>query len=78
MPRWVTPVRAVLTLQLVHGLNLACYPLDVIKSRNQLRSTPPTGTLVQYITRASSTITHLIVADSDTQALQTGTSLILK
>ncbi|EPS93893.1 hypothetical protein FOMPIDRAFT_1026390 [Fomitopsis schrenkii] len=28
---------------------LACYPLDVVKSRVQLRATPPTGTPVQYI-----------------------------
>ncbi|EMD33104.1 hypothetical protein CERSUDRAFT_118160 [Gelatoporia subvermispora B] len=28
---------------------LACYPLDVVKSRVQLRSTPPSGTPVQYI-----------------------------
>ncbi|KAI0715851.1 mitochondrial carrier [Fomitopsis betulina] len=30
---------------------LACYPLDVVKSRIQLRATPPTGTPVQYIAR---------------------------
>ncbi|KAL0060001.1 hypothetical protein AAF712_013237 [Marasmius tenuissimus] len=28
---------------------LACYPLDVIKSRVQLRATPPTGTPLQYV-----------------------------
>ncbi|KAF9045134.1 mitochondrial carrier domain-containing protein [Panaeolus papilionaceus] len=28
---------------------LSCYPLDVVKSRIQLRATPPTGTPVQYI-----------------------------
>ncbi|KAJ7214932.1 mitochondrial carrier domain-containing protein [Mycena pura] len=28
---------------------LACYPLDVVKSRIQLRAAPPTGTPVQYI-----------------------------
>ena len=28
---------------------LSSYPLDVVKSRVQLRSTPPTGTPVQYI-----------------------------
>jgi len=28
---------------------LACYPLDVVKSRIQLRPIPPTGTPVQYI-----------------------------
>ncbi|KAH9891772.1 mitochondrial carrier [Cubamyces lactineus] len=30
---------------------LACYPLDVVKSRVQLRATPPQGTPVQYIAR---------------------------
>ncbi|KDQ56318.1 hypothetical protein JAAARDRAFT_208025 [Jaapia argillacea MUCL 33604] len=30
---------------------LSCYPLDVIKSRIQLRPIPPTGTPVQYIAR---------------------------
>ncbi|CAK5274865.1 unnamed protein product [Mycena citricolor] len=35
---------------------LACYPLDVIKSRVQLRDTPPTGTPVQYIAREAKTI----------------------
>ncbi|KAJ7511440.1 mitochondrial carrier [Mycena galericulata] len=35
---------------------LACYPLDVIKSRIQLRSTPPTGTPVQYIAREARAI----------------------
>ncbi|KAJ7182379.1 mitochondrial carrier [Mycena crocata] len=35
---------------------LACYPLDVIKSRVQLRDTPPTGTPVQYIAREFKTI----------------------
>ncbi|KAJ7721434.1 mitochondrial carrier [Mycena maculata] len=35
---------------------LACYPLDVIKSRVQLRSTPPTGTPVQYIAREAKAI----------------------
>jgi len=28
---------------------LACYPLDVVKSRVQLRKTPPVGTPIQYI-----------------------------
>ncbi|KAK1225625.1 hypothetical protein PQX77_011425 [Marasmius sp. AFHP31] len=28
---------------------LACYPLDVIKSRVQLRATPPSGTPLQYV-----------------------------
>ncbi|KAH9918817.1 mitochondrial carrier [Fomitopsis serialis] len=35
---------------------LACYPLDVVKSRVQLRATPPTGTPVQYIARELKTI----------------------
>jgi len=35
---------------------LSCYPLDVVKSRVQLRSTPPTGTPVQYIGRELKTI----------------------
>ncbi|CCM04630.1 uncharacterized protein FIBRA_06814 [Fibroporia radiculosa] len=35
---------------------LSCYPLDVVKSRIQLRPTPPTGTPVQYITRELQTI----------------------
>ncbi|KAI0754856.1 mitochondrial carrier [Daedaleopsis nitida] len=30
---------------------LSCYPLDVVKSRVQLRPTPPEGTPVQYIAR---------------------------
>ncbi|KAI0657300.1 mitochondrial carrier [Cubamyces menziesii] len=30
---------------------LSCYPLDVVKSRIQLRATPPQGTPVQYIAR---------------------------
>ncbi|KAF9476865.1 mitochondrial carrier [Pholiota conissans] len=30
---------------------LSCYPLDVVKSRVQLRATPPTGTPIQYIAR---------------------------
>ncbi|KAJ7496259.1 hypothetical protein B0H11DRAFT_2226726 [Mycena galericulata] len=35
---------------------LACYALDVIKSHIQLRSTPPTGTPVQYIAREARAI----------------------
>ncbi|KAJ7288670.1 mitochondrial carrier [Mycena rebaudengoi] len=35
---------------------LACYPLDVVKSRIQLRGTPPTGTPVQYIVAELRTI----------------------
>ncbi|KIM35044.1 hypothetical protein M413DRAFT_449925 [Hebeloma cylindrosporum] len=35
---------------------LCCYPLDVVKSRIQLRSTPPTGTPVQYIAHELKTV----------------------
>ncbi|KDR69805.1 hypothetical protein GALMADRAFT_255618 [Galerina marginata CBS 339.88] len=35
---------------------LSCYPTDVVKSRIQLRSTPPTGTPVQYIAHELRTI----------------------
>ncbi|PPQ84351.1 hypothetical protein CVT25_013246 [Psilocybe cyanescens] len=35
---------------------LACYPLDVVKSRIQLRATPPSGTPVQYIAHEIKTI----------------------
>ncbi|KAF8901893.1 mitochondrial carrier [Gymnopilus junonius] len=37
---------------------LACYPLDVAKSRVQLRNTPPSGTPVQYIAHELKTIVH--------------------
>ncbi|KZT00528.1 mitochondrial carrier [Laetiporus sulphureus 93-53] len=37
---------------------LACYPLDVVKSRVQLRDTPPTGTPVQYIARELLAVVH--------------------
>jgi len=45
------PVWALLTSGATGGIAywLACYPLDVVKSRVQLRATPPTGTPVQYI-----------------------------
>ncbi|KAH8110504.1 mitochondrial carrier [Phellopilus nigrolimitatus] len=45
------PVWALLASGSCGGISywLACYPLDVIKSRVQLRATPPTGTPVQYI-----------------------------
>ncbi|KAK7057998.1 mitochondrial carrier domain-containing protein [Favolaschia claudopus] len=47
------PVWALLASGSTGGLAywLACYPLDVVKSRIQLRETPPTGTPVQYIAR---------------------------
>ncbi|KAJ7122144.1 mitochondrial carrier [Mycena epipterygia] len=49
---------------------LACYPLDVIKSRVQLRDTPPTGTPVQYIAREF----KLIVSESGFAGLFRGLS----
>lgn len=47
------PVWALLSSGATGGIAywLACYPLDVVKSRVQLRDTPPTGTPVQYIAR---------------------------
>ncbi|KAH9834225.1 mitochondrial carrier [Rhodofomes roseus] len=49
---------------------LACYPLDVVKSRVQLRATPPTGTPVQYIAHELKTI----VAESGWTGLFRGLS----
>ncbi|ETW74694.1 mitochondrial carrier protein [Heterobasidion irregulare TC 32-1] len=45
------PVWALLSSGATGGIAywLSCYPLDVVKSRIQLRSTPPAGTPVQYI-----------------------------
>lgn len=45
------PVWALLSSGATGGIAywLSCYPLDVVKSRIQQRSTPPTGTPVQYI-----------------------------
>ncbi|KAF9650953.1 mitochondrial carrier [Thelephora ganbajun] len=45
------PVWALLASGATGGVSywLACYPLDVVKSRVQLRKTPPVGTPVQYI-----------------------------
>jgi len=45
------PVWALLASGSCGGISywLACYPLDVIKSRIQLRPIPPSGTPVQYI-----------------------------
>jgi len=37
---------------------LSCYPLDVVKSRIQLRTTPPSGTPTQYIAHELKTIVH--------------------
>ncbi|KIM86826.1 hypothetical protein PILCRDRAFT_816075 [Piloderma croceum F 1598] len=52
------PVWALLTSGATGGIAywLACYPLDVVKSRVQLRATPPTGTPVQYIAHELKTI----------------------
>ncbi|KAI0772779.1 mitochondrial carrier [Trametes elegans] len=47
---------------------LACYPLDVVKSRVQLRATPPEGTPVQYIAREL----KLVVAESGVSGLFRG------
>ncbi|KAJ7628231.1 mitochondrial carrier domain-containing protein [Mycena polygramma] len=49
---------------------LSCYPLDVIKSRIQLRETPPTGTPVQYIARE----VKMIMAESGFAGLFRGLS----
>ncbi|KAJ6626695.1 mitochondrial carrier [Mycena sp. CBHHK59/15] len=49
---------------------LACYPLDVVKSRIQLRDTPPTGTPVQYIGREI----QLIISESGFTGLFRGLS----
>ncbi|TFK33568.1 mitochondrial carrier domain-containing protein [Crucibulum laeve] len=49
---------------------LACYPLDVVKSRVQLRATPPSGTPVQYIAHELKTI----VAESGVSGLFRGLS----
>lgn len=45
------PVWALLASGSTGGISywLACYPLDVVKSRIQLKSTPPIGTPIQYI-----------------------------
>ncbi|KAF8161585.1 mitochondrial carrier domain-containing protein [Crassisporium funariophilum] len=49
---------------------LSCYPLDVVKSRIQLRATPPTGTPVQYIAHEI----KAIVAESGMTGLFRGLS----
>ncbi|KAG5718635.1 hypothetical protein E4T56_gene16516 [Termitomyces sp. T112] len=49
---------------------LACYPLDVVKSRIQLRPIPPTGTPVQYIVNEL----KAIVAESGPSGLLRGLS----
>ncbi|KAJ3739819.1 mitochondrial carrier domain-containing protein [Lentinula detonsa] len=47
---------------------LSCYPLDVIKSRVQLRQTPPVGTPVQYIAHEAKTV----LAESGLKGLFSG------
>jgi len=66
------PVWALLASGSTGGISywLACYPLDVVKSRIQLRSTPPTGTPVQYIAHEL----KAIVAESGTIGLFRGLS----
>ncbi|KAF8058645.1 mitochondrial carrier [Lyophyllum atratum] len=49
---------------------LACYPLDVVKSRIQLRPIPPTGTPVQYIANEL----RAIIAESGLAGLFRGLS----
>ncbi|KXN82442.1 Mitochondrial substrate carrier family protein S, partial [Leucoagaricus sp. SymC.cos] len=47
------PVWALLVSGSTGGISywLACYPLDVVKSRIQLRAEPPSGSPIQYIVR---------------------------
>ncbi|KAI3619367.1 mitochondrial ornithine transporter 1 [Moniliophthora roreri] len=49
---------------------LSCYPLDVIKSRVQLRPTPPSGTPVQYVANE----VRMILAESGARGLFNGLS----
>ncbi|KIK62131.1 hypothetical protein GYMLUDRAFT_84526 [Collybiopsis luxurians FD-317 M1] len=64
------PVWAVLASGSTGGIAywLSCYPLDVIKSRIQLRQTPPTGTPVQYIAHEA----RAILAESGVRGLFSG------
>ncbi|OBZ69896.1 Mitochondrial substrate carrier family protein G [Grifola frondosa] len=66
------PVWALLTSGATGGIGywLACYPLDVVKSRVQLRTTPPTGTPVQYIGHEI----RMIVSESGVSGLFRGLS----
>lgn len=66
------PVWALLTSGATGGISywLCCYPLDVVKSRVQLRPVPPTGTPVQYIATELKTI----VAESGVRGLFRGLS----
>ncbi|KAK7040912.1 hypothetical protein VNI00_009508 [Paramarasmius palmivorus] len=49
---------------------LSCYPLDVIKSRVQLRPTPPTGSPAQYVAAE----VRMILAESGVKGLFSGLS----
>ncbi|PPQ89852.1 hypothetical protein CVT25_004756 [Psilocybe cyanescens] len=49
---------------------LACYPLDVVKSRIQLRATPPSGTPVQYIAHQIKFLRSIPVAASTFTAFE--------
>ncbi|KAH8087867.1 mitochondrial carrier [Cristinia sonorae] len=66
------PVWALLASGSTGGISywLSCYPLDVVKSRVQLRNTPPTGTPIQYIAHELRTI----VAESGFAGLFKGLS----
>jgi len=66
------PVWALLTSGATGGIAywLACYPLDVVKSRVQLRPIPPTGTPVRYISHEL----RAIVAESGVAGLFRGLS----
>ncbi|KAF8873939.1 mitochondrial carrier [Infundibulicybe gibba] len=66
------PVWAILASGSTGGIAywLSCYPLDVVKSRIQLRATPPTGTPVQYIFREI----KMILAESGSAGLFRGLS----
>lgn len=66
------PVWALLASGSTGGISywLSSYPLDVVKSRIQLRDTPPTGTPVQYIAREL----RVIVAESGIAGLFKGLS----
>lgn len=52
------PVWALLASGSTGGVSywLACYPLDVIKSRVQLREAPPVGGPIQYMVREARAI----------------------
>ncbi|KAH8826092.1 mitochondrial carrier domain-containing protein [Flagelloscypha sp. PMI_526] len=64
------PVWALLASGATGGVSywLACYPLDVIKSRIQLQAAPPAGTPLQYIVREF----RNVVAESGARGLYRG------